>query len=91
MLDNGFELVSLYYAGLSPERLAVFENDERRNALNAVCLRCCLVFIHVYFDDRRGIAQIGLYFFKDRFHHFTRAAPFGRKIYQNRFIAVNQF
>src|SRR5262245_13450439 len=66
--------------------LPTLENDERRDAADAVLLRHVRIIVHVHLEDAGLAVKLLGHRFHRRSDHPARTAPLGPKIYQNRFL-----
>src|ERR671939_389327 len=64
--------------------LAVLEEDERRDALDAVALRDRRVVVHVQLDDRRAARVLLGHGLDRRREHAARRAPLRPEVHQHR-------
>lgn len=91
LTDNLFQLMFVNDARLPPFDLSFLKQDQRRNTLNSVGLRRVRILIYVDFNDAHTIAHLAGKFLQYGRHHFTGAAPFGKKINQSRRFGIDDF
>lgn len=84
------QCTGLNNTSMTPNGSAFFEQNQRRNTLNAVSGGSLLIPVDIDFDNRDAIADTAFHIFQNRFHGVARAAPIGVKIDQGGFFGSNE-
>lgn len=87
--DDGFQFCKSQRATLTPYHLALAEEHEGGDGLDAIGSGDGFVFVHIQLDDADVVAQVLLELFEHWMHLFARSAPYGKEINQSQFLFVD--
>jgi hypothetical protein len=76
---------------LPPFYFPVSEENQCRHSPDVIGVCCMGALVYINLNDFYLVANPGFEFLQNRFHHFARTTPFGRKIYQRWNIAFYYF
>src|SRR3546814_16913623 len=83
-----FQFICGENAGLPPFHFPITKNNKRRHAPDAKFGSRPRVLVHIYLDDGGLTSHTPFQLFQYGSLRFPRAAPFGKKVDQYRFVLI---